>query len=295
MVSQTWIHEHVPVTLGSAEFDSEVTRLSQAVANRLLPIALEAFDHLGLTFFLHGGSLLGAIRHGGWIPWDDDMDLLMPRSDFRAFKAMTRRWPAGVSVLADGPFQIMTRLAWMKSAYDLDQPLGLDIFSLDPVPNGRITRRVHRAAVDTALLLVRASSQSAMNSRRPEAWKRAFWSALEALPLSPRIRNELLMALWNAPSRPTTRCRVAGHPNYVPDEFDTLWFSSTRYASFGPYNLPIPGGAEEVLSVLYGPSYMTPPPPDARRPHTFFRTFCVEVDGERRCLEKSTPAKESKW
>ncbi len=61
---------------------------------------LEAIDRVcrenGIMYFIDSGTVLGARRHGGFIPWDDDIDLGMPRDDFERFlEVAPRLWESG--------------------------------------------------------------------------------------------------------------------------------------------------------------------------------------------------------
>ena len=122
--------------------------------------ALKFFDNFcrkhDLTYYLCGGCLIGAVRHKGFIPWDDDTDVLMPRPDYEKFLELYKKEnPSERFVLVNDDDvhysgNIFATLNdtdhTMVKEYqqDMDTPHGipLDIFPIDGLADGRIQRLI---------------------------------------------------------------------------------------------------------------------------------------------------------
>ena len=64
--------------------ETELKKL-QSIETEMFRVFIEVCEKLNLRYYVLGGTLLGAVRHGGFIPWDDDIDVGMPREDYEVF------------------------------------------------------------------------------------------------------------------------------------------------------------------------------------------------------------------
>lgn len=141
-----------------SKYNGEGTPL-RAAQLKILEVLLE-FDRVcrknGLTYWIDFGTLLGAVRHGGFIPWDDDIDLSMPPEDFRRFKEIAQQELSDDFVLqteltepdamqGDGMFKVrMKNTLYLMPHDDLakDYSKGVFVDVFESVPTPAINRRL---------------------------------------------------------------------------------------------------------------------------------------------------------
>jgi len=127
--------------------ETESNALKKALLNMYIDIAHLCEQH-HLTMMLCGGSCLGAIRHQGFIPWDDDLDLLMPRMDYEQLIRLLEDGALGADYEFNTPnattdcknvfMKIYRKNTRNVDIYSVNSPfpkgISIDVFALDAMP-----------------------------------------------------------------------------------------------------------------------------------------------------------------
>lgn len=246
--------------------DGSPLRRQQLRMLELLDTFADVCQRHGIRWWLIGGTLLGAARHGGFIPWDDDMDVQLLRDDYLRLLALpATAWPATMALQcrATDPdyFYQYAKLRDRRSrlaeptGYDRlfrEQGIFIDIFPIDRHP--RCLHRLAKEAVGHCYaILNRPGLAPAAALRRVRALMRFNEGAL--FPLLRLIARATGGPLLDA----------YGVPYLVPRRADHIFPLTTL--SFEGTPRPVPGHWHEVLAAQYG-DYMRLPDLDNLHPHT---------------------------
>ncbi|MBR2189852.1 MAG: LicD family protein [Eubacterium sp.] len=237
-----------------------------------------------IRYFMIAGTLLGAVRHGGFIPWDEDMDFGMLRADYNRFLA------ACETELDHGRFFLQTtdtdpaytyafaklRLNGTEIVEALSQDAGahngiyIDIFPFDNVPDQPVLRRLHRLEryVWKNMLAVRLGYRN--GQKRAAILQKMLKTAAAVLPHRFILRQkERAFVRYNG--RQTKRIVTAeGSYRYDRETIPARYARKLRSLPFEDTTFPAFTEYREYLEHMYG-DYMQPPPADQRDKHTVLR------------------------
>lgn len=272
--------------------------------NSILLQTMKAFIQIcesqRITYFMFAGSLIGAIRHRGMIPWDDDIDVAMSRSDYDRLMAMRDNLPIQGYELLDfetygyhlpfAKFSHTNSTIWEEREKECIFGVFVDIFPLDETGNDfKETECLHRKVKHLAYLYD--------CSMRKHHWG-DFFSLIRKCNIR-EIKNFLLDICW----RQFRKQRYLREYNAAINEakqirgenlveincmyplrtqiFPKAWYTSVKSVPFEDFEVNVPIGYDQILRQVYG-DYMQLPPIEKR----ISRHNCYYVDlSQRKTIE----------
>lgn len=272
--------------------DDKTLHKLQAILLIILDDITSFCEEEGIAYVLSGGSALGAVRHQGFIPWDDDIDIDMPRADYDRFIATfparfadkyTVQAPELTPEVGTSIARVRLRDTVMRMHDDCgakDCGIFIDVFPIENVYDNPVARSLHGAACMATGFLY-----SCRRFWRDRKFYQAFAADNAAFRRIVRIKALLgiptaviSMKAWSGIiTRVYSLCKddrsqfvgvPAGRGHYWGEMCSRDVFAKSRDATFEGRTVKIPRQAEEYLSYYYG-DWQRIPAPEEREHHAY--------------------------
>ena len=255
----------------------EELRQIQVIQQDLIREVVRICKKCNIHFNMVGGTMLGAIRHKGYIPWDDDADIGFLRTEYEKFRKACKtelnhekyyiqdlrdtegyRWGYGKFRRKDTEF---IRLNQEFMPYE--QGISIDLMPFDNVPDGWLSKRIHFSRC----FLYRKLFWSEVGSRTEEnPWKRIAYKIMRRIPMK-RIIRSYQRFIDSGQRKKTRLVRILTFP--TPKGiygYERDWYTRLSKYRFGDMSLPGARDYDGYLRIKYG-NYMELPPEEKRKIH----------------------------
>lgn len=263
--------------LKSKRYDDDTLKHLQQVEIKILKYFIEICEENDLTYFMYAGSLLGAIRHQGFIPWDDDIDVIMFREDFEKLNKIlekdlnekynffnvlneeTYHYTWGRLTLKNTLFK-----EWWGDQVDYTPNIFLDIFILDNVPKDKYKKFIQKWKSYTLNMLTSYSIIKFKNdSKLKEIIQQTIYYLIKILPVSPSTIKKACVNSYTKYQYEDCE-EVCDFPseNMMQMSFRSDWLPLKK-AKFEDMEVNIPNNYDKILRMDFN-NYMEFPPEDSR-------------------------------
>ena len=250
----------------------------QARELEMLLALSEILQKNGVRFWLAYGTVLGCVRHGGFIPWDDDIDLYIMGEDYPRVKEIFETQDTGFLALHDHesakgypyvfPKVVDTRTRLKEGEFahlDYEGGVYLDLFPLFEVPNGKLRRKWRERRRYLRYAMVRGAFKDASKA---SGAKRLLLKLLATFVNPVRVQRKL----YRGYLKPHTGKSVyVTEPNVFSEKslVKACYFTGSEQRDFEGTPMPIPSQSAAYLTDVYG-DYMRLPDEADRVPcHDF--------------------------
>lgn len=251
----------------------------QKVEFDAMKVFIDLCEKYQIRYYLSGGTLLGAVRHKGFIPWDDDIDLMMPRADYdRLLEHAEEIGQTGIYKLAacelgnlKYPFakiyDLRTTIQKVYDDNDTERNLWVDIFPIDGLPLDlyKSTNLFRRVMFERRLYLLKQSRDGEGKTAVRAKLKPMLKKVLR--PINDEKLLKHIVSLCRSCKVEDSEyigalCICKGPQERMPKKP----FLKEKEVEFEGITCKAPGCTDYYLRRLYG-EYMQLPPEDQRQTH----------------------------